>query len=180
MRDKSVYYFIALVVVLVSVYAVFSTLAKQSYFDPAQKDVDQARSAPDPQPAQNNPQELSKIKVGNSEIFVEIADNDRERVRGLSGRESLAEDVGMLFLYDRDTIPAFWMYEMRFDIDIIWIRDSVVVDISENVPAPEPDTPRAELPRYYPSTTVDSILEVNAGFVEQNSISIGDKVVLPE
>jgi uncharacterized membrane protein (UPF0127 family) len=121
----------------------------------------------------------TKIYVGETEIPVEIADTFQKRQKGLSERESLAEREGMLFVFaQKDIQPPFWMKKMKFAIDIIWIDDNKIVQINENVPAPEPDTPNSELKFYSPNQPIDYVLEVNTGFVDENKIKIGDNVNL--
>lgn len=123
----------------------------------------------------------TKIYVGETEIPVEIADTAQKRQTGLSGRESLTEGEGMLFVFAQEDIrPPFWMKEMKFAIDIIWIDDDKIVQIDENVPAPEPDTPNSELKFYTPNQPIDYVLEVDAGFVDQHDIKVGDDVNLSE
>jgi len=121
----------------------------------------------------------TKIYVGETEISVEIADTFQKRQKGLSERESLAEGEGMLFVFAQENIqPPFWMKEMKFAIDIIWIDDNKIVQINESVLVPEPDTPNSELKFYSPNQPIDYVLEVNAGFVDENNIKIGDDVDL--
>src|SRR3989344_4302445 len=58
---------------------------------------------------------------------IEIGDEEAERAQGLSGRKSLAENEGMLFVFGgKDVKPAFWMKDMLMPIDIIWINDRKV------------------------------------------------------
>lgn len=116
------------------------------------------------------------VTVGDVVVVADVAKTPREITQGLSGADPLGEDEGMLFVFAEKKQPAFWMKDMRFDLDMIWIADSAVVDIHENVPALPPGTPDSELPLYIPKEPVDHILEVNAGFVEDNGIVIGDKV----
>ncbi len=121
----------------------------------------------------------TKIYVGETEIPVEIADTFQKRQKGLSERKSLTEGEGMLFIFaQKDIQPPFWMKKMKFAIDIIWIDDNKIVQINENVPAPEPDTPNSELKFYPPNQPIDYVLEVNAGFVDENKIKIGDDIDL--
>lgn len=121
----------------------------------------------------------TKIYVGETEILVEIANTARKRQKGLSKRESLAEREGMLFVFAQEDVqPPFWMKEMEFAIDIIWIDDDKVVQIDENVPAPESDTPDSELKFYPPNQPIDYVLEVKAGFADQNDIKVGDDINL--
>lgn len=121
----------------------------------------------------------TKIYVGETEIPVEIADTFQKRQKGLSERESLAKGEGMLFVFaQKDIQPPFWMKKMEFAIDIIWIDDNKIVQINEDVPAPEPDTPNSELKFYSSNQPIDYVLEANAGFVVENDIKIGDGVDL--
>lgn len=118
------------------------------------------------------------VKINDIAIEVDIADNKQERSQGLSGRDSLAENEGMLFVFERHTTPTFWMKDMNFPIDIIWISDERIVQIDESVPNPEPGTSLSKLPLYAPSQPVNYVLEVNAGFSEDNGIGVGDLVDL--
>jgi len=81
----------------------------------------------------------------------------------------------MLFVFDGYYIPTFVMRDMLFSIDIIWIKDDMVVGFEKNMPRSELDK---DLIAYQPKNFINYVLEVNAGFVEQNNIKIGDKVVI--
>ena len=120
-----------------------------------------------------------EVKIGEKAILVELADTQETRNKGLSGRDGLGEDQGMLFVFEtQDVSPAFWMKDMKFSIDIIWINDGKVVLISKEVPAPAADTPDRSLPLYTPESVVDYVLEVSAGSSDKNGISVGDGVDL--
>ena len=113
------------------------------------------------------------VQVGEATVLADIADDPESRQRGLSGRERLAADEGMLFLLPNDS-PSFWMKGMRFPLDIVWIRDGRVVDVSADVPPPRgPDAP---LPTYSPDRPANRVLEVNAGWAEDHGIRRGDLV----
>src|SRR3989344_8940875 len=62
-----------------------------------------------------------KIKIGQKTIFIEIADTQEKQKKGLSGRDNLPEDSGMLFVFKEEGHHQFWMKDMNFSIDIIWI-----------------------------------------------------------
>ena len=102
-------------------------------------------------------------------IMIEVADTDAERRQGLSGRESLQEETGLLFIHETKSIPSYWMNGMLISLDFVWLNDGVVVDLTENVP---PEDPPVSF--YSPSGLVDTVLEVNAGFIEKHSLSVGD------
>ncbi len=178
MTEKKIYILIAIILLLTSVFAIYKTLNT----DPFAEMISTQQSG-----NKNNRSQLASItnnlpimRINDKEIFVEIANDNQLRAKGLSGRESLPPNQGMLFVYDIANLPAFWMYDMRIDLDMIWINNNQVVDITRNVPAPEEGTPTSELPQYYPSQSVNAILEVNAGFAEKNNIQIGDAVTLPQ
>lgn len=105
--------------------------------------------------------ERARVVAGGRVIAVEIADTKEERARGLSFRRSIGPSEGMLFLFDSPGRYGFWMKDMNFAIDIIWIRGDRVVGIVENA-TPEPDKNTPEFPIYYPPGDVDKVLEVAA------------------
>ena len=119
------------------------------------------------------------VKIGEITVEVEIADTPEEHEKGLSGRNSLPEDQGMLFVMPPNSQPSFYMFDMKFALDFIWINDEHVIGFTENVEPPD-DNEEDNLPTYESPTPVDYVLEVNAGFVEKNKISVDDKVELPE
>lgn len=114
------------------------------------------------------------VTIGETVIAVELATTTEAVQKGLSGRASLGLQSGMLFVFSKPDIYRFWMPDMRFPIDIIWINGGRVVDISENVSNEfDPSAPRF----YAPIKPVRYVLEVNAGFAADNDIQIGDPVV---
>jgi len=83
----------------------------------------------------------------------------------------------MLFVFEQENIrQSFWMKDMNFAIDIIWISDEEIIQIDENIPPPDPGMPDSELKSYLPNQPIDYVLEVNAGFSDENNIKIGDPV----
>ena len=108
---------------------------------------------------------------------VELAVTPDERARGLSERDSLAPGTGMLFVFAPRRAGSFWMFRMRFPIDIVWISaNCAVVDITVEAPAPDPDTPTSDLPTYSSSSDAGYVLEINAGKAAEQGIEIGDAV----
>ncbi len=116
------------------------------------------------------------VLINDNRINVEIAASELERAKGLSGRDGLGADEGMLFLFEKPEVYTFWMKDMKFSIDIIWILDGVVVDYDTFVPVPGQDVSLSDLKRYAPDTRINAVLEVNAGYVEEYDIEIGDRV----
>lgn len=117
-----------------------------------------------------------KVTINDTVIKVEVADDEESRITGLSGRDSLEDGNGMLFVFDDKQQVEFWMVDMKFPIDIIFIDDTKIVDIDANVPIPAEGANKAALPTYSPSVPVNYVLEVPAGFSEKNSIKVGDTV----
>ena len=65
----------------------------------------------------------------------ELALSDEERAQGLMFREKIDEDQAMLFLFEEEDIHAFWMKNMRFAIDILWLDgEKRIVHIEKSVP----------------------------------------------
>jgi len=118
------------------------------------------------------------ILLGNQKLAVEIMRTLEEQNQGLSGRESLPEDRGMLFVYTKPGIQHFWMKDMLFPIDIIWINEGKIVAITNDIPIPDQDTPISQLPTYASPQPVSAVLEVNAGYTKKHNIAIGDAVEL--
>lgn len=115
------------------------------------------------------------IVINDQKIFVEIVDTPSKRKAGLSNRERLGNNHGMLFDFGEKIQTSFWMKDMRFAIDIIWIEDGKIVQIDKDV-QPEPNTPDSELKHYFPNSIINYVLEVNAGTAEKHNFTVGDAV----
>jgi len=115
--------------------------------------------------------------INGKEIKVEIANTNEKRKTGFSNRDRLDKDTGMLFVFeDKNIKPSFWMKDMKFPIDIIWIDNNKIVQIDKNISNPETGTPDSELKHYTPKIPIDLVLEVNAGFIKKNNIKVGNKI----
>lgn len=119
-------------------------------------------------------EKLPTVTIGSATWQVEIADSFLKQAQGLSGRKSLAEEAGMLFVFKKPDILRFWMKGMELPLDIVWIRDRQVVGVSENL---LPITFR-NFQTFSPPEPADKALEINAGQVKQFGIKAGDAVVL--
>ena len=117
------------------------------------------------------------VRVEDLEFSVEVAANAEQRIRGLSGRASLDPGTGMLFIFEKPERFRFWMKQMEISLDIVWIGSNCeVVDVSENVPFPDKETPLEDLPRYSPESRAKFVLEINGGEAADLGLGIGDKV----
>ncbi len=112
----------------------------------------------------------STITINGHSWQVALADEPKEQEQGLSGRTGLAADRGMLFIFPDSAQYGFWMKDMKFPLDIVWIKDNQVVGISEKL------APETYPSLFYPPAPVDKVLEINAGQVEKFNIKIGDVV----
>jgi len=115
------------------------------------------------------------VKIGKNVFYVTMADTIEKRTEGLSKKDNLAQDEGMLFLFDKESNYGFWMKGVKFPIDIIWIKDNKVVDLSENI-QPEVGKPDSELKIYNPHEPVNKVLELKAGTVKKYGFRSGDSV----
>jgi uncharacterized membrane protein (UPF0127 family) len=110
-------------------------------------------------------------------VTVELARSPVEKGRGLSGRPNLPPGQGMLFVYEQSQPIGIWMKDMRFSLDILWIRDGRIVHIEKNAPPLTSTGPETVY-----TATADLVLEVPAGFTTREKIRIGDsaKTVLAQ
>jgi uncharacterized membrane protein (UPF0127 family) len=112
------------------------------------------------------------VTVGGASVRAEVADDRASLERGLGGRDALPRDAGMLFLLPDDS-PAIWMKGMRFPIDVIWIKDDRVVDVTTGLQPPDGSGP---LPTFSPARPANRALEVNAGWAARHDVARGDRV----
>ena len=136
-----------------------------------------ATPQPTPTPTPVIPPDAPAVFFSEAAFSVELALTSDQQSQGLSDRDSLAPGTGMLFVFAPRRASAFWMFRMRFPIDIVWISaNCAVVDITVEAPAPEPDTPTSDLPTYSSSSDAGYVLEINAGKAAEQGIEIGDAV----
>lgn len=122
------------------------------------------------------------ISLDGNKLKAMVADTNELREQGLSGQKSLTDNEAMLFDFKNSgrKKPGFWMKDMLFAIDIIWLRNNSVVDISKNVPPPvvadAKNLAGGELPLYFPAEPIDAVLEVRAGWSDQHNIELGSRL----
>ena len=109
------------------------------------------------------------IKINGTEVKVEVVSSLLDMANGLSGRQDLCQDCGMLFKYPDYQIMNFHMKEMNFPLDIIWIKDNTIVGIEKNVPV----LTDGKVTKVQSAKKVNQVLEVNAGWAESRNINIG-------
>lgn len=110
---------------------------------------------------------------GNGEIcqaILEVADDDAERMKGLSGRDSMDYSRGMLFLDTEEQLQCFWMKDMKFPLDILWLNDEKqIIKAEYNV---NPDT----YPKQFCAENTRYVIELNAGRALELSLVVGQSV----
>lgn len=102
---------------------------------------------------------------------VEIAETHWRRARGLMHRDGLREDEGMLFIYEQEQPVTFWMKNVAFPLDLLFIASSGrIVHIVEEA-EPESTTPIAS------GVAVNAVLELRGGASKRSQINPGDEVL---
>lgn len=111
----------------------------------------------------------NNISLGKCDITIETVATEELRKKGLSNRDALCQNCGMLFLFEKESNYSFWMKDMRFPIDIVWLRNNKVVDISRDISHQSKSVHTSK-------ELVDKVLELNAGEVNRCGIKISDKL----
>jgi len=101
-------------------------------------------------------------------ISLTIASTSAEQELGLGDRAALASTSGMLFVFDSPDNYGFWMKDMQFPLDIIWLDQNFkIIHIERGLlPSTYPEV-------FFPGSPTKYVIEVNAGFANANSLSVG-------
>ena|SRR5579872_1498036 len=121
------------------------------------------------------PKPPSQVTIDNHTFSVELAKTAKEQEQGLSGRNAVPQDQGMLFVFNNAAEYPFWMKGMKIPLDMIFIKNNKIVTIFQNVPVPK-DPIATNLPVYYPTQPVNYVLELNAGQAKAYNFQNGDDV----
>jgi uncharacterized membrane protein (UPF0127 family) len=124
----------------------------------------------------NNVSKSPTATINNHTFKLELAKTQQDKVIGLSKKEMLDKNTGMLFLFERPSILSFWMKDMKFPIDIIFIKNNRIVTIHKNVLPPK--NPNDKLPIYNSKELADTVLEINAGLSKKYNFKENDLVRL--
>ena len=119
----------------------------------------------------------AQVKIKNETFNVLVADNIKHWVKGLGGRKDLGEIDGMLFVFPVAEQHVFVMRDMKFPLDIIWVKNGEIVDMAPNVPL-DPAKIEDELTPYAARDISDKVLEFGVGTIEKLHLKIGDKVTV--
>lgn len=111
------------------------------------------------------------IELAGITLAVDVVNTKSGKEQGLSGRKSILNDEGMLFYFSSPSVNNFWMKDMNFPLDIIWIsQENRVIHIEKNLlPGSYPQT-------FGPNENSKYVLEVNGGFSTKNNLNVGDEV----
>ncbi len=112
------------------------------------------------------------IQINQQKIKVEVAESQEKIIQGLSGKESLCADCGMLFILPESEKHVFWMKEMKFDLDFVWIKGNRVVRIDENI-----THIKGEKEEIVAGVVANKVLEINAGKISQWRVKVGDEII---
>lgn len=106
-------------------------------------------------------------------VTAELAVSDEERQQGLMFRERLPENQGMLFIFEEEARQAFWMKNMKFSIDILWLdSEKRIVHIERNVPPCLEDP----CPSYAPTVPAKFVLELDSGGADSHKLQLYDRI----
>ena len=119
----------------------------------------------------NSQKQIKEVIVGGKTFFVELAKTEVEQNRGLSLHVPLLDNRGMLFVFQKPDLYGFWMKDMLFPLDIIWIDGELrIIHIEKSI---LPDTyPKT----FYPESKSLYVLEISAGQSDILNIKTGDTV----
>ena len=115
-----------------------------------------------------------KVVINNHTFSVTVAKTDKEKQIGLSETKKLDKNQGMLFVFDQPDYYSFWMKNMKFPIDIIYINGDKVTTVINSA---EPVS-NGQLPIYQPKEKSDKVIEINAGLSKTYNIKNGSQVTI--
>lgn len=116
----------------------------------------------------------STATVNKQTFKLYLANSDKDRMIGLSEKSSMPQDYGMLFEFEKADYYPFWMKNMKFPIDIIFIKDNKIVTIYQNLQPPA--SAEDSLPILKPESEANKVLEINAGLSQKYNLKKGDEV----
>ena len=116
------------------------------------------------------------VKIEGATFQIDLAQSEKEKQLGLSDRSKLEQNKGMLFVFNQPDYYHFWMRNMNFPLDLIFIKDNTVVSVLKNVQPAGGNIPVEKIPSFTSSTPADKVLEINSGLADKHKITPGDKV----
>ena len=107
------------------------------------------------------------------EISVEVADTVEKRSLGLGKRSGLENGWGMLFVFEKRKQHGFWMKDMLFPLDIIWLDNHRIVHILRNV---QPAKSGVIPPVMTPPVSGNFVLEIDSGRADELKLQVGQRL----
>lgn len=128
-----------------------------------------------PKPSEVGDLNITEVTFPNGKtVAAETMLREIDQARGMMFRDSLAKDRGMLFVHSADGNYAYWMYQCRIPLDIIWMNhDRRIVEISANTP-PCPSTSARECPNFGGHEKARYVLELAGGGAAMYGLRVGD------
>ncbi len=117
------------------------------------------------------------FNLNNKTFNLEIASNPIQQAKGLSKRDQLCSDCGMIFTFARPGIYPFWMKDTLIPLDIIWLDPNGVI-VTIHSANPQPNTPDHLLTRYSNQAPAQYVIELNYQESEKLGLKIGDHIDL--
>lgn len=116
------------------------------------------------------------IVIGNHTFKLYIAKTAKDQQIGLSKYDKIPQDFGMIFIFEKPGYQSFWMKDMKFPIDIIFIKDNRIVTIYQDISPPK--SQNENLLIYQPKSEANKVLEINAGLSQKYNFKEGDSINL--
>jgi hypothetical protein len=107
------------------------------------------------------------------QVKLELADTPAKAERGLMFRKDIPEGTGMWFIFAEDAERVFWMKNVSFPLDMLFIDASFTI---RKIIKMVPPCIREPCPRYYSGTPVRYVLEVPGGYCQRRDVKEGQKV----
>ncbi len=112
---------------------------------------------------------IRKIKIKNEVFRIEVVDTIKKKEKGLGGRKSICNNCGMMFVFFDSKYHYFWMKDMQFPLDIVWLKDGKVVGIEKNIPHDSYEI-------LHPNVHFDLVIEFPANKMEEIDLKVGDEI----
>ncbi len=121
--------------------------------------------------------EMATAVIGGQTFNLEVVRAPEAMAQGLAGRDSVGDRDGMLFVFEKPGVEAFWMKGMKFAIDIVWVRGNKIVGLDKNAAPAVGNLPSGSgLPVYSSPDLVDKVIEVKSGTADELRLNTGNTV----
>lgn len=126
-----------------------------------------------PRPIRSQALPISAVAtIAGQPIQLEVARTLPQQATGLMGRQSLADDRGMLFPFRPPLRVSFWMKNVLIPLDMVFLRKGKVKAISSNVPPCNAEP----CPTYGPDSEIDQVIELRGGRATELGLKVGDTI----